>query len=80
MEAWIVIIFRACCWGACHFFVPGERAPTAHYGSQLSVYIGWMSLKSSSKGVLGWEDDLWEVRDQSYTASLLTWMLSSICL
>ena len=39
-DAWVVMLFRACCWGACHFFVPGERVPSAYYGSQLPVYIG----------------------------------------
>jgi hypothetical protein len=28
------------CWGACHFFVPGERVPIQFFGSQLPVYIG----------------------------------------
>lgn len=39
-EVWIVMMFRACCWGACHFLVSGERAPFRCYGSQLPVYIG----------------------------------------
>ncbi|TVY50192.1 hypothetical protein LCER1_G007534 [Lachnellula cervina] len=39
-DIWIVMLFRACCWGACHFFVPGERVPSEYYGSQLPVYIG----------------------------------------
>lgn len=39
-NAWVVMLFRACCWGACHFFVPGERVPSAFYGSKLPVYIG----------------------------------------
>ncbi|TVY43401.1 hypothetical protein LOCC1_G004571 [Lachnellula occidentalis] len=39
-DIWVVMLFRACCWGACHFFVPGERVPSEYYGSQLPVYIG----------------------------------------
>ncbi|TVY17056.1 hypothetical protein LARI1_G004501 [Lachnellula arida] len=39
-DTWVVMLFRACCWGACHFFVPGERVPSEYYGSQLPVYIG----------------------------------------
>lgn len=39
-DTWVVMLFRACCWGACHCFVPGERVPSAYYGSQLPVYIG----------------------------------------
>ncbi|KAH8597676.1 hypothetical protein B0O99DRAFT_617935 [Bisporella sp. PMI_857] len=39
-DTWVVMLFRACCWGACHRFVPGERVPSQHYGSQLPVYIG----------------------------------------
>lgn len=40
VDTWTSMMLRACCWGACHFFVPGERVPTAYYGSQLPVYIG----------------------------------------
>ncbi|KAJ5377527.1 uncharacterized protein N7496_004936 [Penicillium cataractarum] len=40
IDAWAAMMLRACCWGACHFFVPGERVPMAYYGSQLPVYIG----------------------------------------
>jgi hypothetical protein len=40
IDAWVSMMLRACCWDACHFFVPGERVPTAYYGSQLPVYIG----------------------------------------
>jgi hypothetical protein len=40
VDAWVTMMLRALCWGACHFFVPGERVPTAYYGSQLPVYIG----------------------------------------
>jgi hypothetical protein len=39
-DTWVVMLFRACCWSACHFFVPGERVPSEYYGSQLPVYIG----------------------------------------
>ena len=39
-DTWVVMLFHACCWGACHFFVPGERVPSEYYGSQLPVYIG----------------------------------------
>jgi hypothetical protein len=39
-DTWVVMLFRACCWNACHFFVPGERVPSEYYGSQLPVYIG----------------------------------------
>jgi hypothetical protein len=40
VDAWVTMMFRAFCWGACHFFVPGERVPRAYFGSQLPVYIG----------------------------------------
>jgi hypothetical protein len=40
IDAWAAMMLRACCWGACHFFVPGERVPMAYFGSQLPVYIG----------------------------------------
>ena len=40
VDAWTTMMLRAFCWGACHFLVPGERVPTAYYGSQLPVYIG----------------------------------------
>lgn len=40
IDAWVMMILRAMCWGACHFFVPGERVPIQYYGSQLPVYIG----------------------------------------
>ncbi|KAH7364089.1 hypothetical protein BKA65DRAFT_490389 [Rhexocercosporidium sp. MPI-PUGE-AT-0058] len=40
VDAWIVMMMRAMCWGACHFFVPGERVPVQYFGSQLPVYIG----------------------------------------
>ena len=39
-DTWVVMLFRACCWGAVHCFVPGERVPSQFYGSQLPVYIG----------------------------------------
>lgn len=39
-DLWVTMLFRACCWGACHSFVPGERVPFEYYGSQLPVYIG----------------------------------------
>lgn len=39
-DTWVVMLFRACCWNACHFFVPGVRVPSEYYGSQLPVYIG----------------------------------------
>ena len=39
-DMWMTMLFRACCWGACHSFVPGERVPLENYGSQLPVYIG----------------------------------------
>lgn len=40
VDAWVVMMMRAFCWGACHFFVPGERIPIQYFGSQLPVYIG----------------------------------------
>ncbi|MCJ1381242.1 hypothetical protein MMC17_004351 [Xylographa soralifera] len=40
VDAWVSMMLRAFCWGACHFLVPGERVPAAYYGSQLPVYIG----------------------------------------
>ncbi|KAK5195893.1 hypothetical protein LTS03_002724 [Exophiala xenobiotica] len=40
VDAWASMMFRACCWGACHILVPGERVPSEYYGSQLPVYIG----------------------------------------
>jgi hypothetical protein len=40
VDAWVVMMLRAFCWGACHFFVPGERVPIQYFGSQLPVYIG----------------------------------------
>ena len=39
-DLWVTMLFRACCWGVCHSFVPGERVPFEYYGSQLPVYIG----------------------------------------
>jgi hypothetical protein len=40
VDAWVTMMMRAMCWGACHFFVPGERVPIQYFGSQLPVYIG----------------------------------------
>lgn len=40
VDVWTSMMLRGFCWGACHFLVPGERVPTAYYGSQLPVYIG----------------------------------------
>ncbi|KAK0119302.1 hypothetical protein ONS95_008148 [Cadophora gregata] len=40
VDAWVVMMMRAFCWGACHFFVPGERVPIEYFGSQLPVYMG----------------------------------------
>ncbi|KAH7417424.1 hypothetical protein BKA64DRAFT_739944 [Cadophora sp. MPI-SDFR-AT-0126] len=40
VDAWVMMMMRAFCWGACHFFVPGERVPIEYFGSQLPVYIG----------------------------------------
>jgi hypothetical protein len=39
-DSWVTILFRACCWGACHIFLPGERVPSEFWHSQLPVYIG----------------------------------------
>lgn len=39
-DSWVTMLFRACCWGACHVFVPGERVPSEFWHSQLPVYIG----------------------------------------
>lgn len=38
-DFWMTMMLKAICWGACHFFVPGERVPIAYFGSQLPVYI-----------------------------------------
>lgn len=40
VDLWMLMMLRAFCWGASHFFVPGERVPIAYFGSQLPVYIG----------------------------------------
>ncbi|CZR51057.1 uncharacterized protein PAC_00932 [Phialocephala subalpina] len=40
IDAWVTVMMRAFCWGAIHFFVPGERVPIQYFGSQLPVYIG----------------------------------------
>jgi hypothetical protein len=40
VNAWFTMMMRGMCWGACHFFVPGERVPIEYFGSQLPVYIG----------------------------------------
>jgi hypothetical protein len=40
VDAWVTMMMRAFCWGAMHFFVPGERVPIQYFGSQLPVYIG----------------------------------------
>lgn len=40
VDAWVTMMMRGMCWGACHFFVPGERVPIEYFGSQLPVYIG----------------------------------------
>ena len=40
VDAWVVMMLRGFCWGACHFLVPGERVPIQYFGSQLPVYIG----------------------------------------
>jgi hypothetical protein len=40
VDCWVTMMLRAMCWGACHFFVPGERVPIQYFGSQLPVYIG----------------------------------------
>ncbi|KAF8854108.1 hypothetical protein BDZ45DRAFT_747872 [Acephala macrosclerotiorum] len=40
VDAWVTMMMRAFCWGAIHFFVPGERVPIQYFGSQLPVYIG----------------------------------------
>ena len=39
-DAWVSMLFRACCWAECHEFVPGERVPSEWWGSQLPIYIG----------------------------------------
>ena len=39
-DAWVTMLFRACCWGACHEFVSGERVPSEWWESQLPIYIG----------------------------------------
>lgn len=39
-DMWVSLLFRACCWGACHVFVPGERVPSSYWDSRLPVYIG----------------------------------------
>jgi hypothetical protein len=40
IDAWVTMMLRAMCWGACYFFVPGERVPIQYFGSQLPIYIG----------------------------------------
>ena len=40
VDFWMTMMLRAICWGASHYFVPGERVPIAYFGSQLPVYIG----------------------------------------
>lgn len=40
IDMWCTMMVRGMCWGACHFFVPGERVPAQYYGSQLPIYIG----------------------------------------
>jgi hypothetical protein len=40
VDLWTMMMLRGFCWGALHFFVPGERVPIAYFGSQLPVYIG----------------------------------------
>jgi hypothetical protein len=40
VDAWCTMMVRGMCWGATHFFVPGERVPIEYFGSQLPVYIG----------------------------------------
>ncbi|KAG9236263.1 hypothetical protein BJ875DRAFT_235729 [Amylocarpus encephaloides] len=40
VDAWCIMMLRGMCWGASHFFVPGERVPIQYFGSQLPVYIG----------------------------------------
>lgn len=40
IDMWCTMMVRGMCWGACHFFVPGERVPVQYYGSQLPVFIG----------------------------------------
>ncbi len=39
-EAWLTMMFRAFLWHRCHFMVEGPRVPSAHWGSNLPVYIG----------------------------------------
>jgi hypothetical protein len=39
-DAWVTMLFRGCCWGACHEFVPGERVPPEWWKSQMPIYIG----------------------------------------
>jgi hypothetical protein len=40
VDAWFTFLFGPGCWGACHDFVPGERAPSEWWESQLPIYIG----------------------------------------
>lgn len=40
VDAWVTMMMRGFCWGAMHFFVPGERVPVEYFGSQLPVFIG----------------------------------------
>jgi hypothetical protein len=40
VDSWVIMMLRAFCWGACHFFVLGERVPVETFGSQLPVNIG----------------------------------------
>jgi hypothetical protein len=41
-DAWVTMLFRGCCWGACHEFVPGERVPSEWWGSQFAD-LYWMT-------------------------------------
>ena len=36
-DAWVTMLFCACCWGACHEFVPGERVPSEWWEGQLPI-------------------------------------------
>jgi hypothetical protein len=39
-DGWVIMLFRAYCWGACHDFVPGGQVPLEWWQSKLPIYIG----------------------------------------
>ena len=39
-EAWLTMMFRAFLWHRTHLMVGGNRVPSQHWGSRLTVYVG----------------------------------------